>query len=99
MIDAEKTIQRAAAEITRLQDFDVGIRLRIDDACNLVGSLQLALRHPELPAGAKATSRILVDTIVEAVRHQSSELADFLELGNGRNGLELLGRRYWKNQQ
>jgi hypothetical protein len=82
MIDIEKTIEAADAEMKKFADAEVVLKFPLIKAVNLCSLVQLALRHPEIPEASRANGRKFCDELIELVGRASPLLADFMRLGD-----------------
>jgi hypothetical protein len=82
MIDIEKTIEAADAEMKKFEGAEVVLKFPLIKAVNLCSLIQLALRHEEIPELSRANGRKFCDELIELVGRASPLLADFMRLGD-----------------
>jgi len=82
MIDVEKTLAVAAAEMERLNDAKINVLITLPRAVSILSTMQLALRHPEIPPEVRALARIFCDQLIDLIGRASPILGDFVKLGD-----------------
>jgi hypothetical protein len=81
MIDAQKVVQQAAAEMERLGDAEIILKMNVVQAVRVISMVQLALRHPAVPDENKKFGRSFTDNLIELIERVSPDLAGFCRLG------------------
>lgn len=82
MIDVQKTIEKAEAEIERMGDGEFVMKIPIVKVVSLCSVIQLALRHPEMPEPTRSVTRTFVDNLIDVVERASPDLAALMRLGD-----------------
>ena len=82
MIDVEKTIAAAGAELDRLEGAQITIVISPTKAVAILSLIQLALRYPEMPIETRTAATQFKDNLVDLISRASPILGDFCRLGD-----------------